>query len=156
MHGAAADDPRYWSNALETTLPLSPNMRIYCLYGVGKATEQGYVYQTDPVRTRTALVVGGRVRLMCARACVAFPPQECSDVPFRINNTASAPHRGVRTGVLSGDGDGTVPLLSLGYMCVRGWRLVGHAPPLRPLLVGQHVLTCAARDAHSRSTTPAT
>ena len=25
-------------------------------------------------------------------------------------------------GVLTGDGDGTVPLVSLGYLCVKGWR----------------------------------
>jgi phospholipid:diacylglycerol acyltransferase len=31
-----------WINPLEARLPLAPNMRIYCLYGVGKPTERSY------------------------------------------------------------------------------------------------------------------
>ena len=33
-----------WINPLESRLPLAPNMRIYCLYGVGKPTERSYWY----------------------------------------------------------------------------------------------------------------
>lgn len=31
-----------WINPLEARLPLAPDMRIYCLYGVGKPTERSY------------------------------------------------------------------------------------------------------------------
>ena len=36
-----------WINPLEARLPLAPNMRIYCLYGVGKPTERSYWYGHD-------------------------------------------------------------------------------------------------------------
>jgi hypothetical protein len=39
------------------------------------------------------------------------------------SSAGSAPAAGsVVNGVVLDDGDGTVPLLSLGYMCARGWR----------------------------------
>jgi phospholipid:diacylglycerol acyltransferase len=36
--------PTSWSNPLEATLPNAPDMKIYCLYGVGKSTERSYSY----------------------------------------------------------------------------------------------------------------
>ena len=37
-------DPRKWINPLETRLPLAPNMKLYCFYGIGKPTERSYFY----------------------------------------------------------------------------------------------------------------
>jgi phospholipid:diacylglycerol acyltransferase len=42
--------------------------------------------------------------------------------PFLIDNTANNLEENLEFGVQQGDGDGTVPLLSLGYMCVQGWK----------------------------------
>lgn len=39
--------PAKWMNPLETRLPLAPNMKIYCFYGVGKPTERAYYYRED-------------------------------------------------------------------------------------------------------------
>lgn len=33
--------PAKWVNPLEARLPMAPNMKIYCFYGVGKPTERG-------------------------------------------------------------------------------------------------------------------
>lgn len=33
-----------WANPLEARLPKAPDMKIYCLYGVGKSTERSYTY----------------------------------------------------------------------------------------------------------------
>jgi hypothetical protein len=35
-------DPKYWTNPLASALPIAPEMKIYCLYGVGKPTERAY------------------------------------------------------------------------------------------------------------------
>lgn len=35
---------KYWLNPLELRLPYAPDMKIYCFYGVGKATERAYTY----------------------------------------------------------------------------------------------------------------
>lgn len=40
-------DHRKWMNPLETRLPLAPNLKIFCFYGVGKSTERSYFYRED-------------------------------------------------------------------------------------------------------------
>ncbi|KAK9066123.1 hypothetical protein SSX86_015525 [Deinandra increscens subsp. villosa] len=104
-HGLAdnLDDPkyahyRYWSNALETKLPNAPDMEIYSMYGVGIPTERAYVYKL----TRAS---------------------ECY-IPFQIDTTAghANPHVCLKDGVYTVDGDETVPALSAGFMCAKGWR----------------------------------
>ncbi|CEO95656.1 unnamed protein product (mitochondrion) [Plasmodiophora brassicae] len=92
LDSAEYNKPKYWSNPLESRLPRAPSVKVFCLYGVGKETERAYRYREHPGD-------GG-----------------CSRVPFQID-TETAGH-----GILSTDGDGTVPLISLGFMCVRGWR----------------------------------
>jgi len=90
------DDPRYWSNPLESALPRAPNLTIHCLYGIGLETERAYYYAPDP------------------KCGINATPSYVID---RGHNTAPAVN-----GVLSGPGDGSVPLFSLGFMCARGWR----------------------------------
>jgi hypothetical protein len=69
-------------------------MTIYCLYGIGRETERGYVYAYDETR----------------------------DPPYYINTSHSDEHAHIRRGVkYEYGGDGTVNLLSLGYMC-RAWQ----------------------------------
>uniref|UniRef100_A0A7N0T371 phospholipid:diacylglycerol acyltransferase n=1 Tax=Kalanchoe fedtschenkoi TaxID=63787 RepID=A0A7N0T371_KALFE len=95
------DDPKYqhykyWSNPLETRLPNAPDMEIYSMYGVGIPTERAYVYKLS-------------------RA------SEC-DIPFRIDTSTSDGNGCLQDGVYTADGDETVPVLSAGYMCAKGWR----------------------------------
>ena len=49
-----------------------------------------------------------------------------------IDGTVSA--RGIRNGVLMGEGDGTVSLLSLGAMCVDGWKQSRYNPAKIPII----------------------
>ncbi|KAJ2717049.1 phospholipid:diacylglycerol acyltransferase [Coemansia spiralis] len=95
---AHRDDHRMWSNPLQHQLPNAPNLTIYCLYGHGATTERAYHY--------TAAADGGS--------------EQAPDL--RIDKTVRQELRNVETGVVGGEGDGTVPLLSLGYMCAEGWR----------------------------------
>ncbi|KAJ7955950.1 Phospholipid:diacylglycerol acyltransferase 1 [Quillaja saponaria] len=97
------DDPKYkhykyWSNPLETTLPNAPDMEIYSMYGVGIPTERAYVYKSTP-------------------------PSECY-IPFQIDASAEggSKYSCLKGGVFSVDGDETVPVLSSGFMCAKGWR----------------------------------
>ncbi|KAL3828527.1 hypothetical protein ACJIZ3_017329 [Penstemon smallii] len=105
-HGIAdnLDDPKYdhykyWSNPLETKLPNAPDMEIYCHYGVGIPTERSYVYKLSP---------SGRCR---------------SNIPLQIDSSAGGSQNGcLKGGVYFVDGDETVPVLSAGFMCAKGWR----------------------------------
>ncbi|KAK1360287.1 Lecithine cholesterol acyltransferase-like protein [Heracleum sosnowskyi] len=95
------DDPKYdhykyWSNPLETKLPNAPDMEIFSLYGVGIPTERAYVYRL----THSA---------------------ECN-IPFQIDCSADCADSYLAGGVYTVDGDETVPTLSAGYMCAKGWR----------------------------------
>ena len=82
-------------NPLETRLPLAPNLKIYCFYGVGKSTERSYFYREDQ------------------------DPNSSLNVTIDTSLTRGV----VDHGVIPGEGDGTVPLLSNGYMCARGWHI---------------------------------
>nr|GMD71299.1 putative phospholipid:diacylglycerol acyltransferase 2 [Ipomoea batatas] len=109
-HGIAddLDDPeykhyKYWSNPLETKLPSAPDMEIYCLYGVGIPTERSYLYKLSPSSDRCN-----------------------TNIPFQIDSSvAGSDHndRGcLRGGVHFVDGDGSVPLLSAGFVCAKPWQ----------------------------------
>ena len=92
-------DPRKWVNPLETRLPLAPSLRIYCFYGVGKPTERAYWYRSPEF------------------------PSLTPHLNVTMDTGATGEGTGADRGVVMGEGDGTVSLLSSGYMCQRGWRL---------------------------------
>ena len=87
-----------WHNPLLSALPFAPNLTIHCLYGVGKPTERAYAVRASDAADTPPLAIDRRV------------------------NGRSANGVTVSNGVLLADGDGSVPLLSLGYMCAGGWR----------------------------------
>lgn len=88
-------DPRKWINPLETRLPKAPSLKIYCFYGTGKRTERGYFYRDEP----SSLI----------------------NLNVTIDTTVTSGD--IDHGVTMGEGDGTVSLLSAGYMCAKGWKL---------------------------------
>jgi len=92
--------PAKWINPLETRLPLAPHLKIYCFYGVGKPTERAYYYRDDhdPLSKLNVTI----------------------DTAFTNGN--------VDRGVVMGEGDGTVNLLSTGYMCTKGWKMKRYNP----------------------------
>ncbi|KAG0027919.1 hypothetical protein BGZ81_005162 [Podila clonocystis] len=100
-----------WANPLEARLPRAPRMKIYCLYGVGKSTERSYTY--NRMSDLTSALIDQRSGEV---------EDESAQTPnIYIDTTAHDEKLGISYGVHQGDGDGTVPLLSTGYMCVEGW-----------------------------------
>jgi phospholipid:diacylglycerol acyltransferase len=92
--------PAKWINPLETRLPLAPSLKIYCFYGIGKETERAYYYKED------------------------------NDPLSKTNITIDTSYTNgqVDHGVVMGEGDGTVSLLSTGYMCAKGWKIKRYNP----------------------------
>ncbi|ORY67089.1 Lecithin:cholesterol acyltransferase-domain-containing protein [Pseudomassariella vexata] len=95
------NNPRKWINPLESRLPLAPSLKIYCFYGVGKPTERAYYYRTPEMPSLTNLNV-------------------TIDTALTVDD--------IDHGVIMGEGDGTVNLLSTGYMCHKGWKLNRYNP----------------------------
>eukprot|EP00300_Choanocystis_sp_HF-7_P042910 c956_g1_i1.p1 GENE.c956_g1_i1~~c956_g1_i1.p1 ORF type:complete len:631 (-),score=122.73 c956_g1_i1:33-1925(-) len=58
--------------------------------------------------------------------------------PFRMDTEFHNPEYGVSGGMFSGDGDGTVPLVSLGFMCVEGWRHREFNPSNLPVVTREY------------------
>ncbi|KAK0713843.1 Lecithin:cholesterol/phospholipid:diacylglycerol acyltransferase [Lasiosphaeria miniovina] len=94
-------DPRKWINPLETRLPLAPSLKIYCFYGVGKPTERAYFYRS---------------------------PEPGSITNLNMTIDTGLTQGEVDHGVIMGEGDGTVNLMSTGYMCNRGWNIKRYNP----------------------------
>ncbi|KAG2055679.1 LACT-domain-containing protein [Suillus hirtellus] len=121
-------DPRKWSNPLEVQLPNAPSMKMICVYGHGKETERSYWYTHGPHDHEESFVE-------VEPSTCAEPTDKCKHTPrppldssFSRANWIDAEYTQetttpkVRNGVKMGEGDGTVSLLSLGAMCVEGWK----------------------------------
>ncbi|BGP52725.1 phospholipid:diacylglycerol acyltransferase [Rhodotorula sphaerocarpa] len=128
-------DHTKWSNPLEVQLPRAPSMKIYCLYGTGKETERAYFYQQggyEHDESPTVDLHGPAVfdeQGVCPEPNCSTTPRAPLDLPLQrkvwIDNSVTLDEKStpkVRSGVVFGDGDGTVSTLSLGSMCVEGWK----------------------------------
>ena len=85
-----------WTDPTRTPLPKMSRMKIWCVYGTGIPTEVGYHY----------LSTHGNLT---------------DNSGFRISTDLHYENGKVVNGVILDDGDGTVPLESLGAVCSSGW-----------------------------------
>mmetsp|Transcript_35070 Transcript_35070/g.70894 ORF Transcript_35070/g.70894 Transcript_35070/m.70894 type:complete len:705 (-) Transcript_35070:2760-4874(-) len=104
-----------WHNPIATPLPKAPSMKIYCMYGTGIATERAYFYKN-----------------VCGKAESGDNISTCDSSPtdpqFALDSSAQDIDFNITHGVKFSDGDGSVPLLSLGYMCEH-WKKGGRHNP---------------------------
>jgi len=120
-------DHTKWTNPLEIRLPNAPSLRYYCVYGHGKETERSYWYASELDGDSDS---GRAVDLEAGAKDDTVSGQHLHssrDVPFSRSwidrdHTDESSNPRVRNGVKLGEGDGTVSLLSLGAMCVEGWK----------------------------------
>lgn len=118
LGGSGPQEPLTLRDPTVTPLPRAPSLRVFCLYGVGLPSDRALHYTTaeDGSKQIKSDVHTPSMGLVCGRR---------RHIVFQ-NPTA----RGQQEhGVLSVDGDGTVPLLSLGAMCRQPW---AHGSPLNP------------------------
>mmetsp|Transcript_54955 Transcript_54955/g.91339 ORF Transcript_54955/g.91339 Transcript_54955/m.91339 type:complete len:394 (-) Transcript_54955:298-1479(-) len=119
------DQPKYWSNVLESQLPDSPSTNIYCLYGVGKPAERAYYMKESNAREDQEI---GRPFGSSLMVNAEEQQQQQQQPSFQIDYDVHDSSEGVDYGVRLVDGDGTVPLLSLGLVCAKTWKDVRWNP----------------------------
>jgi phospholipid:diacylglycerol acyltransferase len=82
-------------------------MKIFCLYGVGLPTERAYHYKrnwnSDDVPFKNS-------------------PRNISEPAIIIDAAYKSSRTNTTFGIRYSDGDGSVPLLSLGYICADAWQ----------------------------------
>jgi phospholipid:diacylglycerol acyltransferase len=104
-------------------------MKIYCLYGHGKETERSYYYRDDVEIPSEEVRDCLDANSTCSEESIRT---RRSAIDISVNFVNSTPK--VRSGVLFGEGDGTVSLLSLGAMCVEGWKRDRYNPSRIPVI----------------------
>ncbi|KAL7281367.1 hypothetical protein ACG7TL_004677 [Trametes sanguinea] len=120
-----------WTNPLEIQLPNAPSMKIYCVYGHGKETERSYwytqqKYEYDEVQADTPSAIctddtqDPSINCTSPRPPLDLPLARTTHIDAEYTDEAARPR--ILNGVKMGEGDGTVSLLSLGAMCVEGWK----------------------------------
>lgn len=119
--------PAKWMNPLESRLPLAPNMKIYCFYGIGKPTERAYFYreEKDTTTGNNSFVTIGMSSSICNIS---------AHTDIILDTSVTTPSGDVDHGVVMGEGDGTVNILSTGYMCNKGWKIKRYNPANIPVV----------------------
>lgn len=120
-----------WANPLEAALPNAPNMKMHCIYGVGKQTERSYWYMQGPYERDEFIAEGEAATCLdCGNQTTStpldFPTSRTSWIDTSVHDEKAIPQ--VRSGVKFSDGDGTVSVHSLGAMCVEGWKRPRYNP----------------------------
>ncbi|KAF8200725.1 phospholipid:diacylglycerol acyltransferase [Pholiota molesta] len=108
-------DPRKWTNPLEVRLPHAPSMKIYCVYARGAYTRDEDVTDAD-----SSLCDDDSESHDCQSKPLGSPLTRNSFIDAAYTDEIVSPK--VKNGVKFGEGDGTVSLISLGAMCVEGWK----------------------------------
>ena len=89
-----------FGDPLVSPLPRAPGLQIFCAYGVGKPTERAYHY-------------------------VRRSGPASAERPYALDVKATRNAEDIDKGVALTDGDGSIPLVSLGYVCAEAWRARG-------------------------------
>jgi phospholipid:diacylglycerol acyltransferase len=112
---------KHWHDPVATSLPRAPAMKIYCLYGVGVPTERSYYYKVDREKLDNNQTSCSPDTLYDVQfhSCSNNTAEEGEPLewPAAIDTSVYDSARNIQYGVRFSDGDGSVPLLSLGYIC---------------------------------------
>ncbi|GKY92900.1 hypothetical protein MPSEU_000259000 [Mayamaea pseudoterrestris] len=106
FHGDTKPSSRNWHDPTVTPLPYAPKMKMYCLYGTGLDTERAYFYRRNNIEP---VDEGGLVA-------------NITDPVLKMDLTVESEAKNIKLGVRYVNGDGSVPLISLGYMCADAWQ----------------------------------
>lgn len=127
------DKRKHWHDPIASPLPRASSLKIYCLYGTGLPTERSYHYKVQCDKLPSAVpekscpivneiyhvqyVNGSMPGCDSDKDIIATDDDEPLESPFMIDTAAKSESQNIHSGIQFSDGDATVPLVSLGYMC---------------------------------------
>ena len=115
-----------WHSPIAAPLPKSPSLKIYCMYGTGISTERSYFYKNSCDKSD------------CSDSDPSQREEDPGETTFTLDTSVNDKARNITYGVRFSDGDGSVPLISLGYMCQK-WREGGrHNPSGAKVIIREH------------------
>lgn len=89
----------------------------------GSATEEEEEWRPGEVEWRLDTAAEApNLYSLGARPAAPPPRRSAEDAPAPPAPSAGEPPTSRRAGMIKAEGDGSVPLLSLGFMCARGWK----------------------------------
>jgi len=106
QYGEEKVKSRIWYDVTRSPLPHAPNMNIFCLYGTGLPTERAYYYKRNWVEASDGKQSANNI----------------TEPVVIIDSEVNDDGRNISLGVRYSDGDGSVPLISLGYVCADAWQ----------------------------------
>lgn len=106
QYGAEKSRKRIWYDVTRSPLPHAPKLNVYCFYGTGLPTERAYYYKRNWAEISNGETSG----------------KVTSEPVATIDADVSDKGRNISYGIKYTDGDGSVPLLSLGYVCADAWQ----------------------------------
>ncbi len=121
--------PSSWVNPLEAPLPHAPSMTMYCLYGVGIETENGYEYELSAGGEHDQKWTFPTTPPPHLAESIRSGDLDTLHVAMKIRVDAIDEAEYLSNGIYHVDGDGTVPTLSNGYMCAHAWKRAAHLNP---------------------------
>lgn len=118
---SSANKRKHWHDPVASPLPHAPSLKMYCLYGTGLPTERSYFYELSCDKVSASKKVDrscitNNSEATCSNGTL-ISDEDPPESPFYIDLAAKSEMRNITSGVRFSDGDGSVPLLSLGYMC---------------------------------------
>ena len=125
------DKRKHWHDPVATKLPRASAMKIYCLYGVGVPTERSYYYKVDCEKVESdSACSSSSTDHVNSQICNSPSEEEEAPEGAAVMDTSIYDDaQNLQYGVRFSDGDGSVPLVSLGYMCQKWAEPKSHHNP---------------------------
>lgn len=130
---------KWFGHPLHSKLPNAPKMKMFCFYGVGKSTERSYRYTKDGLGEHHHGGEDGNKQTHQRTASTSLTANASVVAKqYKLDVESDPSQLEWQKGTLSVDGDGSIPLVSLGYACASPWRTKSKNPSAIPIKIREY------------------
>ena len=130
---------KWFGHPLHSKLPNAPKMKMFCFYGVGKSTERSYRYTKDGLGDYHHGGEDGNKQTHQRTASTSLTANASVVAKqYKLDVESDPSQLEWQKGTLPVDGDGSIPLVSLGYACASPWRTKSKNPSAIPIKIREY------------------